>query len=312
MSLLEVSGLNVEFPTQEGSVHASGDVSFSLAGGEVVGLIGESGSGKSVIGLSILRLLPPSARVDGEIVFRGTDLLSMPEKDLARIRGREIALLPQNPALSLNPLMQNGKQVAEVYEQTGDDQKTVRTKTLEILRAFSFHDPAGICSAYPHTLSGGMQQRLAASIALSYRPSLLIADEPTKGLDRDVREKTIELFERIKNEFGTAILLITHDLDLAERLCARVVVMYAGEIVETGPTEGVFEKPIHPYTRGLLRARPKNGLIPLQGTSPSLSALPPGCRFAGRCDRADEICSGKHPALSEYSPGRWARCRCIF
>lgn len=311
MSLLEVSGLNVVFPTREGSVHASSDISFSLAKGEVVGLIGESGSGKSVIGLSILRLLPPSTLVDGEILFRGTDLLGMPERELARIRGREIALLPQNPALSLNPLMQNGRQVAEVYEQKGDDQKTARTKTLEILRAFSFHDPAEIYSTYPHTLSGGMQQRLVASIALSYRPSLLIADEPTKGLDSDIREKTIDLFERIEKEFGTAILLITHDLDLAERLCTRVVVLYAGEIVETGPTEEVFENPLHPYTQGLLRARPKNGLIPLPGVSPSLSALPPGCRFARRCDCAYDTCSGKHPALSECEPGRWARCHHI-
>ncbi|MDK2974855.1 MAG: peptide/nickel transport system ATP-binding protein [Methanofollis sp.] len=312
MSLLEVSGLNVTFPTQEGNVRASSDVSFSLDEGEVLGLIGESGSGKSVIGLSILRLLPAYAEVSGRILFRGIDLAVIPEKDLARIRGREIALLPQNPVLSLNPLMQNGRQLAEVYEQTGDDRVVARKKTLDLLQAFSFHDPAGVYTLYPHQLSGGMRQRLTAGIALSYHPSLLIADEPTRGLDRDVREKTIDLFRKIEDEFGTAILLITHDLDLAERLCSRIVVMYAGEIVEIGPAGEVFEDPAHPYTQGLLRARPRNGLVPLPGMSPGLSALPPGCRFAGRCGRADVSCTTTHPTVSGCGPGRCARCRHLF
>lgn len=307
MSLLEIKDLSVDFPAGESSVKAVSHVSFDIEEGETFGLIGESGSGKSVIGLAILRLLPANAEISGKVLFQGKDIFFLKLSELRKIRGKQIALMPQNPAGSLNPFLKNGLQIGEVFEERGIDKKEGMKKSFALMKKLLLRNPEKLCSFYPNQLSGGMRQRLIACMSLSFEPALLIADEPTKGLDPEAKAEAIDLFTKIKKEHGKTMLLITHDLDLAFEICDRIAVMYAGEIVELDKTSKVLGTPKHPYTKGLLRAHPRNGLIPLRGQSPSRIKLPDGCFFHERCRYSVLECHNKHPEIKNQNGG-WIRC----
>ena len=307
MSLLEIIDLSIEFPAGESSVKAVSHVSFDVREGETFGIIGESGSGKSVIGLALLRLLPANAKVSGTIFFQGQDLFSLKPSELRKIRGKRISLMPQNPAGALNPVLKNRVQMEEVFEGNGNEKKEGMKKALKLMKQLFLRDPEKLCDLYPHQLSGGMRQRLIACMSLSFEPELLIADEPTKGLDPEARAGAVELFTKIKKEYGKTMLLITHDLDLALEVCDRIAVMYAGEIVELDGASKVLRTPLHPYTKGLVRAQPRNGLVPLSGQSPSRIRLPEGCFFHERCRYSGVECSRKHPEIKNHRGG-WVRC----
>ena len=303
MSLLKVKDLSIVFPVAKGNVYAVSNVSFDLSEGESFGIIGESGSGKSVISLAILKLLPKYAIVSGSIYFNDIELLGPKGNNMRDIRGLQISLIPQNPSGSLNPVLNNGVQISEVYEKQGITRKEGFKKSIDMMGRFLLKDPQKLIKQYPHQLSGGMKQRLLASIALSFKSSLLIADEPTKGLDPEARRKSIDLLMKIKKEYGGSMLLITHDLDLAREICDRIAVMYAGEIVEIGRAEKVVDSPSHPYTKGLVGALPRNGLIPLEGQSPSRTNLPAGCLFSERCKYRERKCAETHPEAGEIDGG---------
>lgn len=307
MSLLEIRDLSIEFPAGEDSVKAVSKVSFEVREGETFGIIGESGSGKSVIGLALLRLLPANAKVEGTVFFQGQDLFSLKPSELRKIRGKRISLMPQNPAGALNPVLKNGVQVEEVFEGNRAEKKEGMKKALKLMKQLFLRDPERLCNLYPHQLSGGMRQRLLACMSLSFEPELLIADEPTKGLDPEAKEGAVELFTKIKKEYGKTMLLITHDLDLALEVCDRIAVMYAGEIVELDEASKVLGTPLHPYTKGLIRAQPRNGLVPLSGQTPSRIKLPEGCFFHERCRYSRAECSRKHPEIRNHKGG-WIRC----
>lgn len=307
MSILEVSDLGVQFPTRQGTVQAVRDVNFSIKKGELLGVVGESGSGKSVIGSTILQILPHSAHVSGSVRYQGTEIRNLEGEALRELRGRSIALVPQNPGSSLNPLLTNGRQIDEVYINHGSSLSVAREKTLSVLKRFLFPDPVRVAGQYPHQLSGGMQQRVVTAIGTAEKPSLIVADEPTKGLDKMTRETSRDLFRKITTENKTSMLLITHDLDLAEELCDRIAVMYASEFVEAGEASDVLSDPSHPYTQGLIQARPGNGLIPLEGSSPDLTDLPKGCYFQYRCRFCTDRCRIDHPPMISNS-GREVRC----
>jgi peptide/nickel transport system ATP-binding protein len=308
MTLLSVQDLNVHFPTGDGTVHASRDVSFSMESGEVMGLIGETGSGKSVIGQAIIRLLPSSARVTGTINFNGQDLTMLQEHAMHSLRGRAISLVPQNPAGSLDPLVRNGMQIGEIFIERGLRKNTAWEKACDLLVAVGLIPSERISKEYPHELSGGMRQRLTTSIAIAEHSCLIIADEPTKGLDYHARETTARVLSEIRTRDNASLLLITHDLYLAEHLCDWIAVLYAGEIVEVGPARQIFDHPRHPYTQALIRAMPKNGLVPLDGQSPSLMAIPGGCCFTDRCSCHSELCRREHPDLVQESLVGGVRC----
>lgn len=302
--MLEVKDLFVEFPTRDGAVRAVDGVSFSLKEGESFGIIGETGSGKSVIGLAVLRLLPPTARIRGKILFEGRDVSTMDNRELRQMRGKLVSLMPQNPATSLNPVLRNNIQVTEVFEQHGIKRSEGLKKAMDIMSKLLLADPERVCSQYPYQLSGGMKQRLLASISLSMRPRLMIADEPTKGLDNESREKTVELFSKIRNEYGSSMLVITHDLDFARDVCDRVAVMYSGRMVEVNKADTVVTSPLHPYARGLVQALPRNGLIPMEGQSPSRINLPDGCLFYQRCNSRKAVCLKQSPNMKLFEGGR--------
>jgi peptide/nickel transport system ATP-binding protein len=309
LSLLEVKDLDVVFETRLGRARAVNNVSFQIKKGETFGLIGESGSGKSVIGMSLLRLLPKNAHVLGRALFDGSDLLAANEEEMQKFRGEQIAFIPQNPTASLNPLMKNGLQVSEIFERKGHEKHESWRAALKVMERLLIGEPALSANKYPHQLSGGMRQRLVAGIALSLEPRLVIADEPTKGLDSLTRRSTIEFFRQLEGEHDRSMLLITHDLDLAYEICDRLAVLYAGEIVEMGPAKKLMDDPEHPYTRGLIKSLPKNGLEPLEGCSPSLLGLPEGCFFKERCISKTVDCTRRHPQLSKYNG--WMK-RCIL
>ena len=277
--------------------------------GETFGIIGESGSGKSVIGLAVLRLLQTNANVSGKIFFHGQDLLSLKPSELRKIRGKRISLMPQNPARALNPVLRNGIQLEEVFEGNRNEKKEGMKKALKLMEQLFLRDPEKLCSLYPHQLSGGMRQRLIACMSLSFDPELLIADEPTKGLDPEAKAGAVDLFTKIKKEYGKTMLLITHDLDLALEVCDRIAVMYAGEIVELDEASKILSTPFHPYTKGLVRAQPRNGLVSLSGQTPSRIRLPEGCLFHERCRYSGVECSRKHPEMKSYKGGM---VRCHF
>jgi len=312
MTLLSVQDLNVRFPSGEGTVHASRDVSFSMEPGEVLGLVGETGSGKSVIGQAIIRLLPTSAQITGKIRFDGQELTSLPDHTMHALRGRSISLVPQNPSGSLDPLVRNGMQIAEIFIERGTVKNTAWEKACALLVAVGLIPSDQIAKEYPHELSGGMRQRLTTSIAIAEHSRLIIADEPTKGLDYHARATTAQVLSDIRTRENASLLLITHDLYLAEHLCDWIAVLYAGEIVEIGPAHQIFTQPRHPYTQALIKAMPKNGLVPLDGQSPSLMAIPKGCCFADRCSCHSEICSKEHPGLIQGSLNGGVRCHHPF
>ncbi len=298
--MLKVEELRVHFRTEFGVVRAVDGVSFEVERGEKFTLIGESGSGKSVLAQSILRLLPKNAYVSGRIIFEGRNLLELGEEEMRRIRGRKIAWIPQSQS-SLNPVLTVGLQCAEpVMEHFKTDKKSA---LLKVARMFEFFGMGrGRISDYPHQFSGGMRQRVLVAMGISADPEFLIADEPTKGLDASKRKNIAELFEKIDK----TMLIITHDLEFAERVSDRIAVMYCGEVVEISPAKEFFREPLHPYSKGLLESLPSRGLKPIIGFQPSMINPPSGCRFRERCEFAKKICERAPP--ESIVDGRIVRC----
>jgi peptide/nickel transport system ATP-binding protein len=309
--ILEVRGLSVDFHTGDGVVHAVRETTFDVDRGEIVALVGETGCGKSVIAHAIMGLLPAEARVSGSVRFGGRDLFTLDEREMEKIRGSEIAIILQNPTLSLNPVYPVGDQIAEplvVHRNT--PLPAARRRAAEILKRMGFCDPKPVMSLYPSQCSGGMNQRFLVAASTILESPLLIADEPTKGMDADRVEDVVADIQRLVRGNGTALLLITHDLEVARKIADRIAVMYAGEIVEIGDAGQVLDKPRHPYTRGLLRSLPENGFVPIPGISPSPLQIPPGCVFHPRCSHRMERCVHGHPELATDGD-RGVRCyRC--
>ena len=317
MALLDVTDLRLSFHTRHGVVRAVGGASFSVAAGETVGLVGESGSGKTVTGLSLLGLLPqPPARIEGgAAVFAGTDLLHAPERELRALRGRHVSMVFQDPMTALNPYLRIGDQLVEPLLVHGlATRRAARVRGLELLAAVGINDPARRFRQHPHECSGGMRQRVMIAMALIARPELLIADEPTTALDVTVQAQILELLRRLQGELGMAMLFITHDLGVVAGMCARVLVMYGGRIVETAATGDLFRAPRHPYTRALQRSIPAlqpRGveLRTIPGQPPDLAHLPAGCAFAPRCEFATDACRvGEAPDLKEINPNHSTAC----
>jgi len=307
MTLLRISDLKTQFPTPDGTVRAVDTIDLSIRERETVGLIGETGCGKTVLGLTLMRLLQSSTKTEGTIIYKGTNLLKISEAEMRRIRGEEIAMILQNPTTSLNPVMRVGEQIAEAIRlHQGLNKRGAKEKAIGMLDAVRIPSPSERANEYPHEFSGGMKQRVMIAIGLACNPSLIIADEPTKGLDVTIKSQIIKLLKEVTEE--KAMLLITHDLGVARELCDRIALMYAGELVEYATTKGIFEDPLHPYTRGFLGSLPSNGLVPIPGMSPSLIDLPDGCRFHPRCEHATELCRRKHPDMIEIEDGHFVRC----
>jgi oligopeptide/dipeptide ABC transporter ATP-binding protein len=312
--LLEVRNLSVHFETHEGPLRALRDVSLSVAPGETFGLAGESGSGKTTLGYAILRALARNARVtSGEIRFEGKDLLGLGGGEIRRIRGRRIAMVYQDPKSALNPTMTVGRQIAEVLEiHERQAARAAQARAQELLELVNISDPASAARRYPHQLSGGMQQRVVIAMALAGGPSLLILDEPTTGLDVTTQAQVLMSIGDLRRRVGAAILYISHDLAVIAQVADRVGVLYAGELVEVAPTAGLFARPGHPYTRGLLDALPDldgtSGLTPIEGRVPRLTEIPAGCVFAARCDFAEAACSVAPVPLVDVANGAQVRC----
>ncbi len=311
--LLEIDNLYINFKTLWGVAKVLNGVSFDIREGEIFGLVGETGCGKSVTALSILRLLPPNAEISGRILFKGENLLEKPEDEMRRIRGKEISIIFQDPMTSLNPLFKVRDQMLDIIElHEGLSREEAEKHAEKLLKAVGLSDPERILNSYPHELSGGMRQRIMIAMALSSNPSLLIADEPTTALDVTIQKQILELILDLRSRYNFSVLLITHDLGVVAEVCDRVGVMYAGNIVEVAPTEELFENPLHPYTQGLLSVVPdpriKKPLKPLKGSVPSLLNPPGGCRFHPRCIYAKDICEEIKPELHEYSPGHFVAC----
>lgn len=309
MALLKIDRLQVHFESPDGMVKAVDGIDLVIDSGETLGLVGETGSGKTVLGQAISRLLPKTARISGEIWYRGKNLLSLSGEEMRRIRGREIAMILQNPLSSLNPALTIGEQIAEaIREHQGLNRKEALMRVGEILEQTGI--PAKRASNYPHEFSGGMRQRAMIAIGLACRPSLLIADEPTKGLDVTVQLQIVELMRAVTKEASPSrsMLVITHDLGVAAELTDRMAVMYAGKIIEYGRTGEVFKNPRHPYTRGFLAAHPSNGLKAIKGSSPSLINLPAGCSFHPRCEDARELCRQEVPPVKMNGENHGVRC----
>ncbi len=314
-TLLAVEGLSVHFHTDRGVVRALERVQLTVGKGEVVGLIGESGSGKTTLVRSVLRILPPSARItEGSVHFMGMDLLAMSEKELnTTVRGRGITLVPQDPFNSLNPVFTVGTQIRDILKWKGGktaSEETELERIQEILRKVQIPSPMKQLRRYPHQFSGGQRQRLMIAMALLPRPSLVIADEPTTALDVTVEAQILQLFRNLVEEGGISVLFITHDLGVASQICRRIVVMYAGQDMEDAPAERIFESPGHPYTRELLESLPKadGNIRDIPGEVPSLLYPPSGCRFHPRCPMAEPQCSRERPPKVEIYPGHWVRC----
>ncbi len=296
--LLDVRGVSVHFLTQAGEVQVTQDVSFSLQPGERVGVVGESGCGKTVTGLSLLGLLPkpPRARITGQILFEGRDLLTLGSREMRAIRGRSISMIFQEPMSALDPVFTIGEQIGEtIRAHFPVSRREAHERAIEALARVGIPLPARRVDEYPHQLSGGMRQRAMIAIALACEPALLVADEPTTALDVTVQAQIIELLRSISEKTGTALLFITHDLGVVAEACERMITMYAGQVVEDGPTDTVLERPLHPYSSGLLRSIPrlserKTALPSIRGRVPSPTDMPAGCRFAPRCAHAAPQC----------------------
>ncbi len=315
MSVLQVEGLQTHFFTDAGVVKAVDGVDFSLDEGEVLGLVGESGSGKSVTGFSILRLVDPPGRVvGGHIMFRGQDLAQLPEAEMRRLRGNRIAMIFQDPMMTLNPVLRIDTQMIEaVRAHERVSAKAARDRAITALGKVGIPSPAERLGAYPHQFSGGMRQRVAIAIALLNGPDLIVADEPTTALDVTIQSQILAEVQDLARDTGTALIWITHDLAVVAGLADRVAVMYAGRIVETGPTDGVLAAPGHPYSVGLLGSIPGHGqrgqrLTQIPGMAPNMADLAPGCAFAPRCFRSDPRCEAEAPAITRRSPVGELRC----
>jgi oligopeptide transport system ATP-binding protein len=314
--LLEVRNLRTEFPTREGVVKAVDGVSFHLDPGETLGIVGESGSGKSVTVLSVMRLLQRPGRIaGGEVIFRGRDLTKISERDMQEVRGEEIAMIFQDPMTSLNPVFRTGWQVGEPLRlHKGLDRAKAMAESIKVLGKVGIPEPEKRALSYPHEFSGGMRQRAMIAMGLTTAPQVLIADEPTTALDVTIQAQILELLRQVNREFGTATILITHNLGVVAGMCERIMVMYAGRVVERGPTDEVFANPKHPYTWSLLRSIPRldaeehQPLRAIEGLPPDLTDLPSGCAFHPRCAFRVERCNKDVPVLAQVAPGQEAAC----
>jgi oligopeptide/dipeptide ABC transporter ATP-binding protein len=315
--LLQVQNLQTSFFTPEGEVRAVDGVSFEIGEGKTLGLVGESGCGKSVTSLSIMRLIssPPGEIVGGEIYYRGRDLLKLNKEEMRKIRGNEISMIFQEPMTSLNPVFTIGNQIGEAIRlHQGLGKKETRAKTIEMLRLVKIADPESRVDSYPHQLSGGMRQRVMIAMALSCNPNLLVADEPTTALDVTIQAQILELIKELQQRMGMALLLITHDLGVVAERADEVAIMYAGKIVERASAQAIFARPLHPYTVGLLNSLPGTGgkkkkrLDAIPGVVPSPLDLPSGCRFRDRCPKAAGICAEAEPLLAEKEQGHPVAC----
>ena len=317
VALLEVTDLRTYFETESGVARAVDGVSFSVERGEVLGIVGESGSGKSVTSLSLMRLVPqPPGRIQpgSSVRFRGEELLELSEAKMRGIRGNDMAMIFQEPMTSLNPVYPVGDQIVEALRHhRAISKREARERAVELLRLVGIADPEARASAYPHQLSGGMRQRVMIAMAISCEPELLIADEPTTALDVTIQAQILELLAELRDRLGMGLILITHDLGVVAEVCDRVVVMYAGQVMEQGSVRDIFQNPRHPYTEGLLKAIPRLGqsverLAMIPGTVPSPTDWPLSCRFHPRCPYGWDLCVEKMPPLFDAGRGRASRC----
>ena len=312
--LLEIKNLEIQYVTSDGTVHAVNNIDLEIGKGETLGLVGETGAGKTTTALGILRLVPdpPGKILSGEIQFKGDDLLKLKDADMRKIRGNQISMIFQDPMTALNPILRVGEQIAEVIHLHGNMSRAeAMQKGLEMLELVGI--PASRARDYPHQFSGGMKQRVVIAIALACSPQLLIADEPTTALDVTIQAQVLDMMHDLKEKLGTSMLLITHDLGVVAETCDKVAIMYAGEIVECGTAEHIFEATSHPYTKGLFDSLPSleedvERLKPISGLMPDPSNLPSGCAFHPRCPYATEQCKTEHPGFSDLGNGH--KCRC--
>ncbi|HVF54563.1 MAG TPA: ABC transporter ATP-binding protein [Pyrinomonadaceae bacterium] len=315
-NILSVRDLRTYFETEDGTVKAVDGISFELKRGETLGIVGESGSGKSVTNLSIIRLIPepPGRIVSGEILFEGQDLRSLPFDELRRIRGKRIAMIFQDPMTSLNPFMRISKQLMEITQlHLGHTKAEAYEHAVKMLETVGIPDARSRVDSYPHEFSGGMRQRVMIAMALSCEPDLLIADEPTTALDVTIQAQILELIKQLKQETGTSVILITHDLGVVAGMSDHIIVMYAGKVFEQAKTRELFGCPGNPYTKGLLRSVPdptseQGALYQIPGLPPDVAHLPPGCPFAERCERAEEICRREFPPFVALTPDHHSLC----
>ena len=317
MAMLEVNNLKTHFKTEDGTVKAVDGVSFSLEPGETIGIVGESGSGKSVTALSIMQLnpRPPAEYPEGEILFEGQNLLEASEREMQKLRGDDVAMIFQDPMTSLNPVFTVGNQIREAIRLHQDVSKDeAQKKTIEVLRDVGIPRPEDRVKNYPHEFSGGMRQRAMIAMALSCNPKVLIADEPTTALDVTIQAQILELMADLQEKYGTAIMMITHELGVVAQIADKIMVMYGGQAVEQGTTEDIFYDPLMPYTWSLLRSLPRMDtagdvrLLPIKGSPPSLIFLPEGCNFNPRCPFVKDECLKTDPDLEEKKQGHTAAC----
>jgi oligopeptide transport system ATP-binding protein len=315
-NLLSVKDLRVYFHSEDGRVKAVDGINFEVKRGETLGIVGESGSGKTVANMALMKLIPspPGKIVSGSINFNGTDILKLSPAELRDLRGKRIAMIFQDPMTSLNPFMRVSKQLMEVTRlHLGHSKAEARAHAIKMLEHVGIPDAAERVDSYPHEFSGGMRQRVMIAMALSCKPELLIADEPTTALDVTIQAQILELIKELKAETGTSVILITHDLGVVAGMTDHLIVMYAGKIFEQAPTKELFARPGNPYTRGLLRSVPDptddaETLYQIPGQPPDLAHLPPGCPFAPRCERAEEICTREFPPFVELTPNHRSLC----
>lgn len=314
--ILEVDNLVTTFHTSNGAVQAVRGVSFSLAEGEILGIVGESGSGKSVMSMSLIRLTAPTASIKVDrILYKGRDISRLNTRQLRGIRGREIAMIFQDPMSSLNPVMTVGEQVAEMlHEHSKLSQKAIKRRVVNLFERVRIPEAEKRYKQYPHELSGGMRQRVMMALALAMEPGILIADEPTTALDVTIQDQILKVLRQLQAELGTSILFITHDLAVVAEICSRVLVMYGGQIMEDAPIDAIFERPSHPYTVGLMNSIPSleqektTRLVPIPGSPPDMLNPPAGCPFAPRCTEAREICLSTPPPFVDLGDGHHSRC----
>jgi len=315
--LLSINHLATHIDTADGVVRAVNDVSLTVPAGRVLGLVGESGCGKTMTALSVMRIVPPPGRiVGGSIQFQGVDLLSLPEREMQRVRGRRIAMIFQEPMTALNPVLTAGEQIAEMLRHhLGMSHGDARLRAIELLRQVGVPSPEERYRAYPHELSGGLRQRVMIAMAISCEPALIFADEPTTALDVTIQAQILELLRRLQRELRLSLVLISHDLGVIAQMAHEVAVMYAGRIVEQAPTDQLFGEPLHPYTQGLMRSLPSRAhrdrrqrLTAIPGSVPRLQQLPDGCAFHPRCAVAIARCSTDEPVLKPLAPAHEARC----
>ncbi len=307
--------LSLDFDTEGGVAKVLDRVTFSIGEGEVFGLVGETGCGKTVTALTILRLLPSNARIrTGRVTFLGEEILSKTDAEMERLRGTKISMVFQDPATSLNPVFPVGEQITRVVRtHEGVEKEAAEARAVELFRRVGLPDPENVLHSYPHELSGGMQQRVMISMALACRPKLLIADEPTTAVDVTIQAQILDLLMELQREFRLSVLLITHNLGIVAETCQRVGVMYAGTVAEVAPTRDLFREPLHPYTQRLLKSLPRpdargQPLASIPGSVPGLIDPPTGCRYHPRCEFAMKSCSSRRPVLLEHRPGHQAAC----